>query len=1066
MTAALVQARVGAGKTQIAQARILELKRESPLAKVWALLATERQMVDFRQRLYGQFPGSTLFNIEFFNFYTLYRQILAMAGSRHHRVDEVVRDGLLRHILEALSAAGALPILSPIAGAPGLIRAVGELIYELKQNLVSPDVMDAAAARMPPKLRELAAVYRAYQERLVTSDIVDREGEGWLALDVLHDPDWAGLASDVDLLVVDGYDQFTVVQARLLAALSVRVKDTLITLTETDPARAATIGRRFERARRRLDEEFDREGVDLQVQTLADSSDEYRHNALRHLSAHLMRHGAPKMAGADGAIQLIEAPDARREAQAVMKRIKRQLLDGVHPERIMIALREYQKYAPLIAEVARAYGVPLLLHYGDPIRTNPAVIAVSQLLDLHVGDFRRNEALDALRSPYFSAAGLSEAEVDALEAVSALVISGRDEWDAALSASIPAMADDDEDGEGIEPPDTAMTARIQAALNSFFDAVTPPESGTLPEYVTWLDGLIGFDALEAEEGADPIPAAEYTLSLPAQIRANPDTAARDLAALSALKRRLAAMLEAEALFAALGIARSYTRASFVTLFRSAVESAAVDARAARDGRVLVTTASDARGLPHAHVYILGMAEGGFPAPPPEDRLLTERERQALIAAGARIGLRSESADDEGVFYELINLASDSLTLSRPYTADGGLLPPSHLWRAVERLFDDLPVTRIALSAAPSSEDAATLEEAAIAASAPENAAHPIRAWLTSTYHSWWAQLDQARIAEAARIAGQVNDGRLRDADLIALAAQGIADRTWSASQLNELGTCAYRFFAHRFLGLEALRTPEAGMDVLQRGSVLHEILDRVYARLSAEGVAVEPEHLDGALAALRDAARAVFTAAPGKYGFRPSATWHGDQAVMLRQLEALIRDDFSGDGALNKRFGAKRRVHATEQRFEGELPLIEDGTLHVRGVIDRIDRMEDGYVLIDYKSGSGTSAYSVAQLERGRNVQLWVYMAAAERALSLPIGGAAFLHIPNRKISGALTADYGDLVAGARARLTRVIDMARRGDFSAEPNGREKGKCAAHCDYARLCRIAVRGRGSGNDAGE
>jgi hypothetical protein len=93
-------------------------------------------------------------------------------------------------------------------------------------------------------------------------------------------------------------------------------------------------------------------------------------------------------------------------------------------------------------------------------------------------------------------------------------------------------------------------------------------------------------------------------------------------------------------------------------------------------------------------------------------------------------------------------------------------------------------------------------------------------------------------------------------------------------------------------------------------------------------------------------------------------------------------------------------------------------------------------------------------------------MAAAERALSLPIGGAAFLHIPNRKISGALTADYGDLVAGARARLTRVIDMARRGDFSAEPNGREKGKCAAHCDYARLCRIAVRGRGSGNDAGE
>lgn len=1065
MTAALVQARVGAGKTQIAQARILALKRESPLAKVWVLLATERQMVDFRQRLTDQLPSLTLFNIEFFNFYTLHRHILAMAGSRHHRVDEIVRDGLLRHVLETLSAAGALPILSPIASAPGLIRAIGDLIYELKQNLVSPEAMGAAAARMSPKVRELAAVYRAYQGQLIAADIVDREGEGWLALDVLHDPDWAGLASDVDLLVVDGYDQFTVVQAQVLAALSVRVTDTLITLTETDPARAATIGRRFERARRRLDEEFDREGVDLHVETLADSADAHRHSALRHLSAHLMQHGASKMASADGAIHLIEAPDARREPQAVMKQIKRRLLDGVHPERILIALREYPKYAPLIAEAARAYGVPLLLHYGDPIRTNPAVIAVSQLLDLHAGDFRRNEALDALRSPYFSVAGLGEAEVDALEAVSALVISGRDEWDAALSASVPAAADD-EDGEVAESPDPALMARIREALNQFFDAVTPPESGALADYVAWLDGLIGFEDPEAEEGAEPTPAAPYTLSLPAQIRANPDTAARDLAALSALKRRLAAMLEADALFAALGIARRYSRDSFVEVFRSAVESAAVDARAARDGRVLVTTAADARGLPHAHVYILGMTEGGFPAPPPEDRLLTERERQALIAAGARIGLRSESADDEGVFYELINLASESLTLSRPYTADGGLLPPSHLWRAVERLFDDLPPTRIALSAAPTPEDAATLEEAAIAAATPENAVHPIRVWLTQAHHDWWTRLDRARAAESARIAGRADDGRLRDADLIALAAQGIASRTWSASQLNELGTCAYRFFAHRFLGLEALRTPEAGMDVLQRGGILHEILDRVYARLSAEGVALQPEHLDGALAALHDAARAVFAAAPGKYGFRPSATWHGEQTVMLRQLEALIRDDFSSDGAPNKKFGAGRRVYTTEKGFEGDLPLIEGGTLHVRGIIDRIDHVGDRYILIDYKSGSGMAAYSVAQLERGRNVQLWVYMLAAERALRLPTAGAAFLHIPNRKISGALAADYGDLVSTARTRLTRVIDMARRGDFSAEPNGREGGKCALHCDYARLCRIAVRGRGGRDDAGE
>jgi ATP-dependent helicase/DNAse subunit B len=256
------------------------------------------------------------------------------------------------------------------------------------------------------------------------------------------------------------------------------------------------------------------------------------------------------------------------------------------------------------------------------------------------------------------------------------------------------------------------------------------------------------------------------------------------------------------------------------------------------------------------------------------------------------------------------------------------------------------------------------------------------------------------------------------------------------------------------------------MDVLQRGSILHEILEKVYARLKAQGGAIHPDQRDAALEALHDAARRVFESAPARYGFRASAVWRGEQAVMLRQLEALIRDDFSENGALNKIFGAGRRIHAAERAFEGDLPLIEGGALRVRGVIDRIDRLGDRYFLIDYKSGSGMSAYAVDQLKRGRNVQLWVYMLAAEGALGLLTAGAAFLHIPNRAVSGALPAEYSDLVGGARARLTRVIGAARRGDFSAEPNGREKGRCAAHCDYAKLCRIGVRGRDKPDVDGE
>ena len=55
------------------------------------------------------------------------------------------------------------------------------------------------------------------------------------------------LAAGVDLLIVDGYDQFNHLQAKLLALLGGQVRDAVITLT-TVPGREATIGRRFQQA--------------------------------------------------------------------------------------------------------------------------------------------------------------------------------------------------------------------------------------------------------------------------------------------------------------------------------------------------------------------------------------------------------------------------------------------------------------------------------------------------------------------------------------------------------------------------------------------------------------------------------------------------------------------------------------------------------------------------------------------------------------------------------------------------------------------------------------------------
>ncbi|MDZ4767058.1 MAG: PD-(D/E)XK nuclease family protein [Chloroflexota bacterium] len=1099
MTAHLILARVGAGKTETVQNRLLALKRDQPLAKIWVLLATERQVIDFRRRLIERADRPVLFNVEFFNFYTLYEHLLDRAGQPARGIDETTRDGLIRLLLSEQVAAGKLPVFAPIAHTPGLIRVVGDFIYELKQNLVKPEVFSDGVTRLgaAPKMREVVALYAAYQARLIQHNIVDREGQGWLAQAlVVQDP---AIANDVDLLIVDGYDQFTVLQAELLAALAGRASETVITLTDTgDDLRAETIGRRFKRARERLESIFDEKHIALEP--LSAESTGVRAPTLRHLAAHLLEVNAPTLP-ADDALSLLEAPDMPSEAAAVVRRVKRLLLSGANPDHVLIALRDYEGYAPHLETAARRVGVPLLLHRGEPIDRNPALVALLDALNLHAIDFRKRELLDVLRSPYLQIPDLDAAAVDTLESVGALVVSGRDEWDDALAAAARTAAppSDDED----DAPDSARltaddAARLQRALTALFDAVTPPERGTLPHYIVWLEGVIGVDAgdpADADDGGraaalglptvalEPIVPAAYTLNLPLRVR---DAAApshligRDLAAIRQLKRRLSNLLKTDALFASLKLPRETTRADFIAELRAAVESAAVGTRGARDGRVLVTSATDARGLPHKHVFILGVSEGMFPAAPPEDRLLLESERKALRAAGVAVGLREERADDDGVFYELINLAAESLTLSRPYTIDGSILHESHLWSAVKRLFDGLAPTRYTIGAVVPAAEVASPADALLTAMAQPDA-EPLREWLQTHQGDLWARVGAAAAVESARIAARMDGdfavyaGVLRAEALIARAAAAVSARTWSASQLNELGTCAFRFFAHRMLNVEEQRQPDAGMDVLQRGSVFHEILETVYARLAADGVTLTADNLDTALAILDAEAPPILAVAPLRHGFRPTPTWANERTVIVRQIRALIQADFTTTTTPSaSALGAQRRVESVERAFNVMIPIIDangtfgDGTLQVRGVIDRIDTANGQHFILDYKTG--TTKIPLKLTARGRNVQMAVYWLAA-RALGLNAVGGAFWHIGSRDFSGEIAdnTESNEALEGARRRLTRMVSAAARGDFAAEPNGREDGQCAKHCDYAQLCRIAVRerrARPTANDANE
>jgi ATP-dependent helicase/DNAse subunit B len=621
-------------------------------------------------------------------------------------------------------------------------------------------------------------------------------------------------------------------------------------------------------------------------------------------------------------------------------------------------------------------------------------------------------------------------------------------------------------------------------LTAFFNAVTPPARTTLENFVYWLDNLIGDDGeVNPDDGDEMQTEAIFSLYMPRQIKQQSahGVVERDLSAMHELKRILRGLLSGQALLESLGESGELDRAAFLLEIQMAVNNTAINQGVGRSGRVLVTTVTDARGLPHKHVFIPGLSEGIFPAQVTEDPLYLDTERQAL---GIPLETQAERAADDGLFYELIGLAQESLTLSRPTVQDGVPWIASHLWRGVTTVFSDVEAitTRIGIGAVTNAGEVISRDEAMLALADGLSRAQPsseilsLYNWITHAQPDPWERIHRARQIELSRASHRPYDrysGRLSNPKMIAYAAAELnPERRWSASQLNDYGICGFRFFAKRLLKLEALEEPEETLNAAALGTINHEILERTYREIARRGLVIEPENIEAGLTILRQISPIVLAKAPDNLGFRDSAKWEQEKKLLVRRLEQLIRQDFSGDGKIAKKFGsAPRQPYLLEAPFGTDggavvkIPIIVDGkneTLYLRGYIDRIDRVGDGVIVIDYKTGS--TKIPISEIEIGRNFQMMVYLRAAEYILNAQndpdapkkVEGGLFWHIRSQQTSGELVMDVEGVKLLELAEKYIGINIAngRGGDFATRANKIQDGRCAHYCEYSQLCRMS------------
>ena len=278
------------------------------------------------------------------------------------------------------------------------------------------------------------------------------------------------------------------------------------------------------------------------------------------------------------------------------------------------------------------------------------------------------------------------------------------------------------------------------------------------------------------------------------------------------------------------------------------------------------------------------------------------------------------------------------------------------------------------------------------------------------------------------------------------------DREISPSSLETLAKCPLQWFYRYGLNLRPTVDPEydpdAWLDNLQRGSLLHEVFEAFTREFQGRQDELEG---DAASARIRDIARKIIARWRAQVPPPGETIFEAQQHELLEAASAFLhmeRERFAS--------GDRGRWLAFELGFgrgdgTGTFTLPDGRVLRTQGRADRVDEMPDGSLrVIDYKTGKSSFYLRSAKkppFNGGRQLQPAIYLSAVEARLGKPASSFEYRFPTDRGQNETVSYSRAE-VAAVPALVSGLLDHVRNGRFIPT---NDKGDCG-FCDHQEICR--------------